>query len=170
MGTLCGRKSASTHSRVPEKTPTTSPRSPYHRKCPNNVSGDAQRVPGSTPRPPRSPVPPWRNPEAPPPLRKYKRNQWFLLISTQLCAAPHRLPSLPQDHGGRLGVALLRSMDVAGESRGVAREPFEHPGSLKRSPRQPSGALGAVQDFPRCGDSDFQNIEKLYFLLCFQHQ
>ena len=73
LGTLCRRKSASTHSRDPEKTPTTSPRSPYHRKCPNNVSGDAQGVSGSPPRPPRSPVPPWRSPEAPPPLRKYKK-------------------------------------------------------------------------------------------------
>ena len=118
MGTLCGRKSASTHSRVPEKTPTTSPRSPYHPKCPNNVSGDAQGVPGSTPRPPRSPVPPWRSPGPPPPLRKYKKNQWFLLISKELCAAPHKLPRLPQDHGGRLGVALLRSMEVAGDFQG----------------------------------------------------
>ena len=35
-------------------------------------------------------------------------------------------------------------MEVAGESRGVARGPFEHPGSPKESPKKPSGALGGV--------------------------
>ena len=103
------------------------------------------------------------------PLRKYKRSQWFLLISKQLRAGPHRLPRLPQDHGGRLGVALLRSMEVAGESRGVARGPFEHPGSPKESPKKPSGALGGVRDVLRCFAIDLKNIEKRSFLQCFRH-
>ena len=70
---LCGRKIAQTHLGAPEWHPTISPRSPDHPKCPNDVSGDVQGVPGSSPRPQRSPVPPWRSPEAPPPLRKYKK-------------------------------------------------------------------------------------------------
>ena len=59
-------------------------------------------------------------------------------------------------------------MEVAGESRGVARGPFKHPGIPKESPKQPSGALGGVRDVLRCFAIDFKNIKNVicYTVFC----
>ena len=99
-------------------------------------------------------------PRSPAPLTKIQQKTIVFINFQAAVRSAAKASKASQDHGGRLGVALLRSMEVAGESGGVARGPFEHPGSPKESPKKPSGALGGVRDVLRCFAIDLKKIKK----------